>query len=34
MLQEFLLEHYIGGPTGVDNPAIHGLFIDVRRSLQ
>lgn len=28
ILQEFLLEHYIGGPTGVDNPAIHGLFID------
>ena len=28
MLQDFLTEHYIGGPTGVDNPAIEGLFID------
>ena len=28
MLQEFLLEHYIGGSTGVGNPAIDGLFID------
>lgn len=28
MLQEFLIEHYIGGATGVDNAAIDGLFID------
>jgi len=28
MLQEFLLEHYIGGATGVDNAAVDGLFID------
>ena len=28
MLQEFLVSHYIGGPKGVDNPAIEGLFID------
>jgi hypothetical protein len=28
MLQEFLVNHYIGGPKGVDNPAIEGLFID------
>lgn len=28
MLQEFLMEHYIGGATGVDHPAIDGLFID------
>lgn len=24
MLQSFLVEHYISGPTGVDNPAIDG----------
>lgn len=28
MLQDFLVNHYVGGPNGVDNPAIDGLFID------
>ena len=28
MLQEFLLNEYIGGQNSVDNPAIDGLFID------
>ncbi len=28
MLQEFLVNHYVGGAKGVDNPAIDGLFID------
>jgi hypothetical protein len=28
MLRQFLLDSVIGGPNGVDNPAIDGLFID------
>jgi hypothetical protein len=28
MLREWLLREVIGGPNGVDNPAIGGLFID------
>ena len=28
MLREFLMEEYIGGPTGVDHPAIDGIFFD------
>ena len=28
MLRQFLLSEVIGGPNGIDNPAIDGLFID------
>jgi hypothetical protein len=27
-LREWILEHHIGGPTGVDSPHISGLFLD------
>ena len=28
MLREFLVNEFIGGPTGVDNPAVSGVNID------
>eukprot|EP00947_MAST-08B_sp_MAST-8B-sp1_P003127 g3127.t1 len=28
MLRDWLMEHYVGGPTGVDHPAISGMFFD------
>ena len=27
-LREWLINEYVGGETGVDNPAIGGLFMD------
>ena len=33
MLRQFLMDEYIGGPTGVDHPAIDGIFM-VRISLE
>ncbi len=28
MLTKWLLEEYIGGPTGIDSPLVDGFFID------